>query len=88
MSVPPVGKGVIRPPGADGLSAVGAAAPPDRLPAVADPVLVALGAGVPPRDTVRTSANGGCHLESIVWGKETFIYDVRTTGKRMNGEWV
>ena len=50
MSVSPVGKGVIRPPGADGLSAVGAAAPSDRLPAVADPVLVALGAGVPPPD--------------------------------------
>ena len=50
LSVPPVWKRVVRVAGAYRLPAIWAFAPSDRLPAFADPVLVALGAGVPPPD--------------------------------------
>ena len=73
LSVPSVREGVIPPSGADGLSAVGALSPPDRLPAVADTVLVTLGAGVPPRDV---APERGCNFERVVWG-ETFSHDVK-----------
>ena len=63
LRVPPVRKRVIRPASAYRFSAVGALAPPDRLPAIADPVLVALGAGVPPRDLPSERVR---HLNRIV----------------------
>ena len=62
LSVPPVSKRVTRVAGANRLPAIWAVAPSDRLPAVADPVLVALGADIPPCDIRERSR----HLQRLV----------------------
>ena len=48
------------------LAAVGTGPASNRLPAIADPVLVAPGAGVPPRDPVPPSSDRFRHLQRLV----------------------